>query len=174
MFKSPKQHHLLDRTKKEGKEHMKNDLYYAEDFKEGETFNLGIYNVTKEEIVDFAEKYDPFPFHVDEAKAKETIFEGIISSGWLTALIWLRMMHEEFLSYEVTLGSPGHEEMLWPQPVRPGDTLNGSITIKGVKISKSKPDLGFIRYEALLKNQEQKCVFSTTSTLIIKTRQSAS
>ena len=54
MFKSPKQHHLLDRTKKEGKERMKNDLYYAEDFKEGETFNLGIYNVTKEEIVDFA------------------------------------------------------------------------------------------------------------------------
>ena len=48
---------------------MKNDLYYAEDFKEGETFNLGIYNVTKEEIVDFAGKYDPFPFHVDEAKA---------------------------------------------------------------------------------------------------------
>ena len=84
------------------------------------------------------------------------------------------MMHENFLSYEVTLGSPGHEEMLWPQPVRPGDTLNGSITIKGVKISKSKPDLGFIRYEALLKNQNQKYVFSTTSTLIIKTRQSAS
>ena len=174
MFKSPKQHHLLDRPKKEGKEHMKNDLYYAEDFKEGETFNLGTYSVTRKEIIDFAEKYDPFPFHVDEAKAKETIFEGIISSGWLTALIWLRMMHEKFLSYEVTLGSPGHEEMLWPHPVRPGDTLNGSITIRGVKISKSKPDLGFIRYEALLRNQKQQHVFSTTSTLIIKTRQSTS
>ena len=83
-------------------------------------------------------------------------------------------MHEKFLSYEVTLGSPGHEEMLWPQPVRPNDTLNGSITIKSVKISKSKPGLGFIRYEALLKNQNRKCVFSTTSTLIIKARQSGS
>ena len=138
---------------------MKNDLYYAEDFKEGEIFNLGTYNVTKEEIVDFAEKYDPFPFHVDEAKAKETIFEGIISSGWLTALIWLRMMHEKFLSYEVTLGSPGHEEMLWPQPVRPGDTLNGSITIKGVKLSKSTPDKRFSRYEAFLTTHDQTCVF---------------
>ena len=135
MFKSPKQHHLLDRPKKEGNEHMPSNFYYAEDFKEGETFSLGIYNVTKEEIVDFANRYDPLPFHVDEAKAKETIFEGIISSGWLTALIWLRMMHEKFLCYEVTLGSPGHEEILWPQPVRPGDTLNGSITIKSVKIS---------------------------------------
>ena len=172
MFKSPKQHHLPDRPKKEGNEHMPSNFYYAEDFKEGETFNLGIYNVTKEEIVDFANRYDPFPFHVDEAKAKETIFGGIISSGWLTALIWLRMMHEKFLCYEVTLGSPGHEKILWPQPVRPGDTLNGSITIKSVKISKSKPGLGFIRYEALLKNQNRKCVFSTTSTLIIKARQS--
>ena len=72
----------------------------------------------------------------------------------------------------MTLGSPGHEEILWPQPVRPGDTLNGSITIKSVKISKSKPGLGFIRYEALLENQNRKCVFSTTSTLIIKARQS--
>ena len=81
MFKSPKQHHPLDRPKKEGKEHMPSNFYYAEDFKEGETFNLGTYNVTKEEIVDFAEKYDPFPFHVDEAKAKATIFGGIISSG---------------------------------------------------------------------------------------------
>ena len=147
---------------------------FAEDFHPGDVFDLGVKTVTLSDITNFAEKYDPFPFHVDEAKAKETIFEGIISSGWLTALIWLRMMHEKFLSYEVTLGSPGHEEMLWPQPVRPGDTLNGSITIKGVKISKSKPDLGFIRYEALLRNQKQQCVFVTTSTLIIKTRQSAS
>ena len=75
---------------------MPSNFYYAEDFKEEETFNLGIYNVTKEEFVDFANRYDPFPFHVDEAKAKETIFGGIISSGWLTALIWLRMMHEKF------------------------------------------------------------------------------
>ena len=153
---------------------MPKDLYYAEDFNEGDNFDLGTYTVTKDEIVEFAEKYDPFPFHIDEEKAKETIFEGIISSGWLTALIWLRMMHRKFLSYEVTLGSPGHEEMLWPQPVRPGDILSGYVEIKGIKLSKSKPDLGFIRYTASLENQNQQCVFSTTSTLIIKTRQNAS
>ena len=152
---------------------MPKDLYYAEDFNEGDNFDLGTYTVTKDEIIEFAKKYDPFPFHIDEEKAKETIFEGIISSGWLTALIWLRMMHRKFLSYEVTLGSPGHEEMLWPQPVRQGDTLSGSLEIKGIKISKSKPDLGFIRYTASLENQNQQCVFSTTSTLIIKTRQNA-
>ena len=67
-------------------------------------------------------------------------------------------MHENFYRMKY-LGSPGHEEMLWPQPVRPGDTLNGSITIKGVKISKSKPDLGFIRYEALLKIRTKSAYF---------------
>ena len=60
---------------------MPKDLYYAEDFKEGDNFDLGSYNVTKDEIIEFAKKYDPFPFHIDEEKAKETIFEGIISSG---------------------------------------------------------------------------------------------
>ena len=81
------------------------------------------------------------------------------------------MMHEKFLCYEVTLGSLGHEEMLWPQPVRPGDTIIGSITIKSIKISKSKRGLGFLPYEALLKNPNRKCVFSTMSALIINPRQ---
>ena len=82
-------------------------------------------------------------------------------------------MHEKFLSYEVTLGSPGHEEMLWPQLVRPGDTLNGSITIKGVKISKASQIWASFDTRPYLKIRDNS-VFSTTSTLIIKTRQSAS
>ena len=60
---------------------------HAEDYKPDEIFNLGTYDVTAEEIATFAEKYDPFPFHLDEEAAKKTIFGGVISSGWLTALI---------------------------------------------------------------------------------------
>ena len=130
-----------------------NNLRYAEDYIVGDVFRLGTYDITREEIVEFSQKYDPFPFHVDEQLAQQTVFESIISSGWLTALVWLRLMHKGFLCHETTLGSPGHEEMLWPKPVRPGDRLNGQVEIKESRVSKSKPDMGFVRYTATLKNQ---------------------
>ena len=145
-------------------------LRYAEDYKAGDVFDLGVHEITREEIIEFSRKYDPFPFHIDDQAAKETIFGSIISNGWLTALVWLRLMHESFLSYETTLGSPGHEEMVWPPPVRPGDRLAGRVEIKESRISTSRPDLGFIRYTATLSNQEGDEVFVTTSTLIVKPR----
>ena len=143
---------------------------FAEDFKIGDIFELGEYEVTRQEIVEFAKKYDPFPFHINDEAAQKSVFEGIISSGWLTALVWLRLMHQKFLNYETTLGSPGHEEMLWPTPVRPGDRLSGKIEILNSRVSKSKPDLGFVRYEAFLSNQDGNEGFITTSTIIVKPR----
>ena len=145
-------------------------LKFAEDYKVGDSFELGQFEVTREEVVEFAQKYDPFPFHVDDEAAKATVFGGIISSGWLTALVWLRLMHSQFLCYETVLGSPGHEEMVWPTPVRPGDRLSGTIEIKESRVSKSKPELGFVRYTAKLTNQENEAVFITTSTLMVKSR----
>ena len=145
-------------------------LKFAEDYKVGDIFELGQFEVTREEVVEFAQKYDPFPFHVDDEAAKATVFGGIISSGWLTALVWLRLMHSQFLCYETVLGSPGHEEMVWPTPVRPGDRLSGTVEIKESRVSKSKPELGFVRYTAKLTNQENEAVFITTSTLMVKSR----
>ena len=145
-------------------------LMFAEDDKAGDSFELGQFEVTQKEVVEFAQKYDPFPFHVDDEAAKASVFGGIISSGWLTALVWLRLMHSPFVCYETVLGSPGHEEMLWPTPVRPGDRLSGTVEIKESRISKSKPELGFVRYTATLTNQKLDDVFVTTSTLMIKSR----
>mgnify|MGYP001303575949 FL=1 len=145
-------------------------LKFAEDYKVGDSFELGQFEITREEVVEFAQKYDPFPFHVDDEAAKATVFGGIISSGWLTALVWLRLMHSQFLCYETVLGSPGHEEMVWPTPVRPGDRLSGTVEIKESRVSKSKPELGFVRYTAKLTNQENEAVFITTSTLMVKSR----
>ena len=145
-------------------------ITYAEDFKPGDVFDIGSYKVTAKEIAEFAKKYDPFPFHIDEEAAKKTIFGVIISSGWLTALIWLRLMHKKFICYETTLGSPGHEEMLWPNPVHAEDKLTGQIEIIESRVSKSKPNLGFVRYRAKLINQKEKEVFITTTTIIVKTR----
>ena len=145
---------------------------YAEDFEVGEKFDLGRYHVTREEIVDFAQKYDPFPFHVDEEFASKTVFGGIISSGWLTSLVWLRLMHKNFLEYETVLGSPGHEEVKWPTPVRPDDQLEGTLEVLEQRVSSNRPDLGFVRYRATLTNQNDETVFDTTSTMIIKPRPS--
>jgi len=150
------------------------DLKFAEDYKVGDSFELGPFEVTREEIVEFARKYDPFPFHVDDEAAKATVFGGIISSGWLTALVWLRLMHSHFLCYETVLGSPGHEEMVWPTPVRPGDRLSGTLEIRESRVSKSRPEIGFVRYTAKLTNQENDEVFITTSTLMIKSRSALS
>ena len=143
---------------------------YAEDYKRGDVFDLGLYAVTRDEIVEFAKRYDPFPFHVNDKAAQATVFGGVIASGWLTALIWLRLMHRTFLCYETTLGSPGHEEMNWPKPVRPGDQLTGRVEVKESRTSRSKPELGFVRYTATLSNQDGEKVFLTTSTLIVKSR----
>ena len=151
---------------------LRNDqkVKYAEDYTAGDVFDLGTYTVSRDEIIDFARTYDPFPFHIDDSVAQETVFGGIISSGWLTALVWLRLMHKRFVCYETTLGSPGHEEMRWPTPVRPGDELSGQIEIVESRVSVSKPDLGFVRYTATLRNQKNEDVFITTSTLIVKSR----
>ena len=146
------------------------DARFAEDFKAGDIFDLGKYQVSRDEIIEFARQYDPFPFHVDDELAAGTVFGGIISSGWLTSLIWLRLMHKNFLSYETILGSPGHEEIKWPTPVRPDDELHGKAEILESRISKSKPDLGFVRYRATLSNQRDEVVFDTTSTLMVKSR----
>ena len=143
-------------------------IRYVEDFEVGAIFDIGYYEVTREEIIRFAQKYDPFPFHVDEEFASKTVFGGIISSGWLTSLVWLRLMHKNFIDYETFLGSPGHEEVKWPTPVRPDDKLNGKLEVLERRVSSSRPDLGFIKYRATLTNQNDELVFDTTSTLIVK------
>ena len=144
--------------------------FYAQDFTKGQIFKLGKKTITKDEIIEFAKKYDPFPFHLDEEKASKTVFGGIISSGWQTALVWLSMMHEKFLTYETIMGSPGHDSMIWKNPVRPGDKLTGTLEILDSKISKSRPEIGFVKYKTELINQDSKQVFFTESTLIIKSK----
>ena len=144
---------------------------FAEDFHAGQVFNLGSKSVTKEEIIAFAQRYDPFPFHLDDEEGSKTVFGGIISSGWQTTLIWLEMMHENILDYTTIMGSPGHDALNWKTPVRPGDTLSGSMEILDTKLSKSRPEIGFVKYKAQLVNQKNEQVFFTESTLIIKTQQ---
>jgi len=149
-------------------------LRYAEDYLPGTVFDLGSETISEEEILEFARKYDPQPIHTDKAFATQSPFGGLISSGWLTALILFRMMLRGFICQETSLGSPGHDETRWLKPVRPGDTLHGRVEVGEVRISQSKPGMGFVQNTATLTNQDGEVVLRIRSAAIFKTRITAS
>ncbi|MEI6547780.1 MAG: MaoC family dehydratase [Burkholderiales bacterium] len=117
---------------------------YFEDYHVGETFEYGDYEITEKEIVEFATRYDPQPFHIDKAAAARSLFGGLIASGWMTGSVMMRMMVENFIPTRSGLGSPGLDEIRWVQPVRPGDRLRVRVTILETVRSRSKPDRGSI------------------------------
>src|SRR5579871_83649 len=96
---------------------------YFEDFQVGETIHLGSREITAEEIIAFAHQWDPQPFHVDPDLAKESLFGGLVASGWHTAVMYMRLLVDGFLNETASMGSPGIDELRWRKPVRPGDTL---------------------------------------------------
>jgi acyl dehydratase len=149
-------------------------IRYAEDYRVGESIAVGEHVVTKEEIISFARTWDPQPFHIDEEFAAKTIYGGVIASGWHVALIMFRMvLSKRFVSPEAGLGSPGHEGLKWLKPVRPGDRLIGKIEVADVRISRSKPDIGFVTTVSTLKNQHGEDVYWLKSVSIIRSRASA-
>ncbi len=117
--------------------------YHYEDFKVGETVEIGRHTITQEEIIEFAGKYDPQPFHTDAEAAKQSIYGGLIASGWHTCAIAMRLMVDSYISKTVSMGSPGMEEIRWLKPVRPGDTLIIKRTIEEARVT-SKPDRGLV------------------------------
>ncbi len=117
--------------------------HYYEDFKLGETVELGRHTITQDEILDFATKYDPQPFHTDPAAAKNSIYGGIIASGWHTCSIVMRTMVDAYVSKAASMGSPGMEEIRWLKPVRPDDTLIIKRTVEEMRLT-SKPDRGLV------------------------------
>ncbi len=102
---------------------------YYEDVTVGETRSFGSYEVTDDEIITFAEQYDPQPFHVDREAARESMFGGLAASGWHTAAMTMRMFVDNYLVDSGALGSPGVDSLRWTSPVRPGDTLSVEATI---------------------------------------------
>ena len=124
---------------------------YFEDYIVGETIEFGDYAITEEEVVEFARRYDPQPFHVDPDAAAKSIYGGLISSGWMTGSVMMRMLADHFISPLSSMGSPGIDEVRWHRPVRPGDRLRMRVTILDKRRSTSKPDRGVIhvRQEAL-------------------------
>ena len=133
---------------------------YWEDFKVGEVEQIGAKRVDKDEIMAFARQFDPQPFHVDEAAAKQSMYGGLIASGWHTGAMVMRMMCDAYLLQSASAGSPGLDNLKWLKPVRPGDTIRAQRTTLETRASKSKPDIGIVSnlWEAF--NQDGELVMS--------------
>ena len=131
---------------------------YWEDFPAGHVAEFGGMRVTREEIVDFARRFDPQPFHVDDAAARESPYGGLIASGWHTGAMAMRMMCDAYLLDAASLGSPGLDSLRWVAPVRPGDTLRVRLTVLAARTMRSKPHVGLIESRWEVYNQHDQLV----------------
>jgi len=134
--------------------------YYWEDFKVGDTAPLGERLVDKAEMIAFAKAYDPQPFHVDEEAAKQSMFGGLIASGWHTVGMVMRMMVDSYLLESASLGSPGVDNVRWLKPVRPGDTIRATREVLETRASKSRPDMGVVKNRWEVFNQDGELVMT--------------
>ena len=146
------------------------DDRYFEDYVAGDIHEFGSIAVTGDEIVEFASRYDPQPFHTDRDAARNTEFGGLIASGWQTAGWMMRLVVEHFLSHVASLASPGVDELRWTKPVRPGDTLSVRATIVETRPSASKPDRGLVRTRFEVLNQRGEVVMSAKAMNLLKRR----
>ena len=129
-------------------------MRYWEDFHVGDVAELGSVTVSEAEIVEFAQRFDPQPFHVDPEAAKASPFGGLIASGWHTTALFMGMFVRAILLDSAALGSPGVDEIRWREPVRPGDTLSGRPTITDVQPSSSNPRRGTVFTANEVRNQD--------------------
>ena len=147
---------------------------YLEDFVVGQVFKpSGRVQVTKDEIIAFAKKFDPQYFHLDEEAAKNSIFGRLVASGWHTAAMTMRLFVEHYLSKVATLPSPGIDELRWVRPVRPGDTLRVRVTVLEANRSRSKPDRGMVRSLVEVLNQNDELVMSQRPMNLMRCRNPA-
>ena len=135
-------------------------MRYFEDFHIGDTFDLGSLTVTAEEIIAFARQFDPQYFHTDPQRAKESIFGGLVASGWHTGSLFMRLLVDGLLSKIESIGSPGLDQVRWLQPVRPNDILHGRLTVIDARVSQSRPTIGILRSHSELFNQHNELLMT--------------
>jgi len=143
---------------------------YFEDYVPGLTVDCGTVSISEPEIIAFAKEYDPQPFHVDPVVAADGPFGGLIASGWHTISVTMRQLVEHWISPESSLGAAGIDEIRWPNPVRPGDTLHVRASVLEARRSKSRPDRGIIRSQVEVTNQAGDQVLHLTAINFIATR----
>jgi len=146
---------------------------YFEDYHPGAVHEFGSIKVDEQEVLDFGRRYVPLAYHVDPEAAKQSIYGGVIASGWHTAALMMRLYVENYLSQVANLGSPGGDELRWDKPVFPGDELSVRATVLEARRSETRPDRGIVRTFIEVLNQKQQVVMSMKMVNFVKRRQSA-
>jgi acyl dehydratase len=146
--------------------------HYLEDFSVGQTYLSGSVTVNAAEIKAFASQFDPQPFHLDERAAETTFFGGLVASGWHTAALTMRLIVDSDLKIAGGSIGAGAEELKWPRPVRPGDTLHAVSEVLDVRQSKSRPDQGIIKMRTQTFNQDDQLVMNFVANMIVPRRPS--
>jgi acyl dehydratase len=134
------------------------DDRYFEDYVPGAAYEYGYLHVTEAEIIEFARAFDPQPIHIDPDFAASGPFGGLIASGWHSAGLFTRLFVTHYVSRPAGLASPGVDELRWPVPLRPGDSVRIRVTILDSRVSRSKPDRGIVRGRGQLINQNDQDV----------------
>ena len=146
-------------------------MRYFEDIEVGEKQSFGSYAVTREEVVDFASRYDPQPFHLSDEAAAQTHFGRLAASGWHSCAMAMSMIVENFKAAEhAGLGSPGIDELRFLKPVYPGDTLRVESEVLDKTPSRSRPEMGSYRTRLKLRNQHDEVVLSFIAINLIRVR----
>ena len=150
---------------------MRPAMRYFEDLEVGAETNFGSYHVTREEVLEFARKYDPQPFHLSDVAAARTHFGRLCASGWHTCAMTMAVIARSVVEGgQAGLGSPGIDELRWLKPVYPGDTLHVRGKIIDKTPSRSKPEIGSFRTETIVTNQDDVPVLRFTSIVLIRRR----
>jgi acyl dehydratase len=149
-------------------------MIYFEDLELGAESYYGSYEVTREEVLEFARKYDPQPFHLSDEEAAKTHFGRIAASGWHTAAMTMAVIARYVVQHkQAGLGSPGIDDLRWKRPVYPGDTLHVRGTVVEKTPSRSRPEMGSFRTDTVVTNQDDQPVMSFTSIVLIRRRPEA-
>ena len=150
---------------------MSDSLLYYEDIEIGSRQSFGAYEVTRDEVLQFARNYDPQAFHLDDDAAAQTHFGRISASGWHTCAMTMRMMVDNMANNrQAGLGSPGVDQLRWIKPVYPGDTLRVETEILEKRRSASRPEMGIFKSRGTTFNQHDEPVLSMVSNGLIRTR----
>ena len=148
-------------------------MIYLDDLEVGQETHFGSYEVTREEVLEFARKYDAQPFHLSDEEAAKTHFGRLAASGWHTCAMAMAVIARKVVEEDQAgLGSPGVDELRWLKPVHPGDTLSVSSRIVEVRPSRSKPDIGSFRSATTVSNQHGEPVLTFTSIVLMRRRPS--
>lgn len=146
------------------------DKLFYEDFDVGQEFKLGPITVTPEDIIEFAQEFDPQPMHLSEEAGKASLLGGLAASGWHTSALMMRMMIDSYVLKSHGEGAPGIEFVEWKKPVLAHDTLSGHTTVEEMRPLRSRPGIGVITTRHVLMNQNGDIVLTARNAAMIRMR----